>query len=160
MSQWLKRAGEALHLVGVGYTIISGVALAVEALVPHALTTSKILQAWIIVGAGIGGLYGYFQTAFAWAGKGRPQCLAAGKRYLLYCLTSYVLLVIPPLVILNPRMAEKYRLVRWLREFLLNSMPLPNFIEWLDAASAAFFLVGAIVLCSPDLANPRRGLYK
>ncbi len=160
MCLWLKRAGEAVHLVSVGYTLLCGVALVIEVLAPRALSTSNTMQAWILAGAIVGALCGYFRTAFAWAGKGRPQCLAAGKRYLVLCGVSYLVLVVAPMVILKPSMAEKYRWVRAFREFLLNSTPLANCVEFFGAALAAFFLVGSIVQCSPNLANPRRGVYE
>src|SRR5258708_2477442 len=111
MSHWLNRANEAVHLVGVVYTFGSVAALSIEVIAPDLLTTSRTLEWWMSAGAIIGGIIGYVRTAFAFAGRGRPACLAAGKKYLIRFVLLLVLLIIP-LLVLEPRVAEKGQFLR------------------------------------------------
>jgi len=147
-------------LVGVLYTLGSVVALAIEVAAPHALTTSHTLRWWIAAGAVLGAIIGYVRTAFAFAGKGRRVCLSAATKYLLRFVLLFLLLVVVPLLVLNPQVAERHQFLRAWREFLINWMLLTNVIECIGGALAAFSLVGGIVLCSPKVANPRGGIYK
>lgn len=160
MSQVLHRAKEAVHLVGVLYTLGSVAALAIEVAAPHTLTTSHTLRVWIAAGAILGAIMGYLRTAFAFARKGRDVCLSAATKYAVSFVLSFLLLIVVPLLVLNPQVAERHQSLRAVREFLINWMLLTNFVEFLGGAAAAFFLIGAIVLCSPHVANPRGGIYK
>jgi len=121
---------------------------------PWPITTSETLRIWLASGAIIGGILSYVLTTNLWAGKSREARRSAAKKYLGLCVVSYVVLVIIPIVLLRPLLAMKYHLVRELRNFLLEAMPLPNLIVSLGSLLACYFLIGAILVSSKQLANP------
>ena len=149
MWAWIKRV---FGVVGAIYTVVDVVALMGIVFLPFDITSSKTLQGFIATFGILGGVLGYFLTATAWAGKGKPKCLRQRNLYLvIFCLSLSIF--IGTLVILRPQVAMEYLLARKIREFLLRAMPLPNFIVGISAGAASFFLVGAITLSSPRLAQ-------
>lgn len=160
MSGWFERGKEAVHAVGVAYSLGSLAALSLEVFLVHRLSASAILVIWIGAGATIGAITGFFRTAFKFAGRGRDRCLRVATRYLVLSVVLYFVLLVVPLTTLNVSVAERYDTVRKVRELLLISTPFLNSFLGFGAAITAFFFVGAIVLFSPGVANPKKPVHR
>lgn len=156
----MKKAAEVIELVGVALTLFSIAAIAVEVFVPHQLTTSHKLLAWMAIGAILGAMWGYLHASFALLGQGRAACITASKKAFWIGLLVYVVLVIGPLLVVSPEFAERYAPVRQLREILLSPVLVLNVIEFIAAGFAAFCLARALVALSPRIADPKARIYK
>lgn len=149
MWAWVKRVFAVVDAI---YTIVDVVALLGIIFLPFNITTSDTLRGFIAGFGILGGVLGYFLTVTAWAGRGKTKSLQRRNTY-LFIFWFPVILFLGTLVALRPDVAIKYPSVRPIREFLLTAMPLANFMIGIGAGVASFFLVGAITLSSPKLAQ-------
>ena len=147
MFSWIKRIVSAVSFLN---TILSIVSMLGFIYFPSTITTSNTLRGFITVFGILGGVLGYFLTASAWMKVSKVKRLRQRNIY-LKILWFPLVIFLSTLVVLSPILAQRYFFVRAIREFLLNLMPLPNFIIGLGAAFTLYFLVGAIVLNSKKL---------
>jgi len=92
------------------------------------ITKSEVLRVFIVGGAAFGGPIGYFRTAFVWADKGRPKCVRRGLLYFVLWVVSFILLVVLPIEILKPVVAEKLPSLEVIREWMLSFMTTTNLL--------------------------------
>lgn len=160
MARLLERGLHLVHVVGGWHTLAIAVVTVVEIAVPHWVNGSATLWFCRASGASIGAVLAYRRASFAWAGKGRQKCLAAATPRLAAAVLAYGLLVMASLWIVSPYNAERYALVRMLRELLISDMLVLNSIQFLGSGAAAYFLAYALVVSSPSVANPCTPLYR
>jgi len=154
MNKVLAHINRIIKLVELIYHVINLVCLlGIAALLPFYVTTSKTLRQFIVVFGIIGGVLGYYFTATGWAGKKRAKCLRRRNLYLAILWFPFVIFL-GTLVVLSPQFVMKYPPLESIREFLIVTSPLHNFIVGLAAAFALYLLIGAITLSSSKLSRP------
>ena len=149
---WLEKPTKALTF---GFAIIHALTVLGVAFVPWDFTSSPTLRGYIAVGAMLGAVLSFFLTSNAWMGVAKAKRQRARNWYLAAALLTYLIMVLGPLVVSQPKLAARYRIVHDVRDVLIDMMSLFEFSILFGSLLTGYFSVGAICLSSPALARPR-----
>jgi hypothetical protein len=150
-SSFLNKVKNTYESVGLLFTIIDGSATVFAGLIPIWITSSNTLQ-WVMRSSAIGGaIVGYFLTAIRWKGVAWERRSKASQRHLILSAAVCVVLVVLPLIILNPQVARDYEWVEDIRGFLISTRLLPNLIVGAGMLGTTFCLISAFTLVSPNM---------
>jgi uncharacterized membrane protein len=151
---WIEKPIKALTF---GFAIIHALTVLGVAFVPWDFTSSPTLRSYIAIGAMLGAVLSFFLTSNAWMGVAKAKRQRGRNWYLAAALFSYLIMVLGPLVVSQPNLAVRYRIVHDVRDLLIDMMSLFEFSILFGSLLTGYFAIGAICLSSPILARQRAG---
>jgi hypothetical protein len=131
--------------MSAAHVVVELVALSGFVFLPVTLTTSKTLRGYIAAFGILGALVGYTVSRSAFIRMAKTECFRRRNRNLLLLWIPFLVFV-GTLVILRPTLAERHDMLQRIREILLISTPLPNFVIGVSSAFITYWLVGSLYL--------------
>ncbi|MCI0742588.1 MAG: hypothetical protein L0Y72_26445 [Gemmataceae bacterium] len=145
--EWLK---ETIEAVGVVYSAVDVLVSGAGATALAYFVESPTLRWFVVIGAIVGAIIGYFRTALYWKDVAREK---RRKRSTFYFILSFFLLLvfIGTLALIGTGLAQTFEVVASIRELIIAEAAVLNGLFLVECLVLLFCLVTAITLLSPNL---------